>query len=143
MEEPITTAPPPKPFFLARSLCWNPWPTLTKYSRIFCLFLECLIGTKLSFGSSTSDLEWPKPFNSVLQMECWHLHGRAAAIQFDRLASHAGVLGGGDVVEADVEERVKGDHVSGHIVGPFTDLWSDVDQEGVRGPTAEDHDLRR
>ena len=88
-----------------------------------------------------SDPEWPEPFNSVLQMECGHLHGRAAAIQLDRFAANAGVVGGGDIVESDVEERVEGDHVSRHVVGPFEYLGSDVDEEGVGGPSAEDHDL--
>jgi hypothetical protein len=26
-----------------------------------------------------------------------------------------------------IEERVKVDHVARHVVGPFEDLWSDVD----------------
>ena len=50
-------------------------------------------------------------------------------------------MGGGDVVEADVEERVEGDHVSRHVVGPFEDLWADVDEEGVGRPPSKDHDL--
>jgi hypothetical protein len=52
----------------------NPkWNVYTGYivSRLF----ECLIVTKVSFGSSPSDPEWPEPFNSILQMECGHLHG--------------------------------------------------------------------
>jgi hypothetical protein len=57
----------------------------------YIVCFECLIfGTKVSFGSfSPPDPEWPEPFNSVLQMECGHLHSRAAAIQFDRLATNA------------------------------------------------------
>ena len=52
-------------------------------------------------------------------------------------------MGGGNVVKADVEERVEGNHVSGHVVGPFEDLGSNVHQESVGRPASEDHDLCR
>ncbi len=59
-EEPITTAPPPKPFFLAPLLCWIPWPTLNEMYIRSISFVECLIVTKVSFGSSPFDPEWPE-----------------------------------------------------------------------------------
>ena len=50
-------------------------------------------------------------------------------------------VGVGFVEEAGVEEGVEGHHVSGHGVSPFEDLGSDVSQEGVGGPAAENHDF--
>jgi hypothetical protein len=50
-------------------------------------------------------------------------------------------MDGGVVVEADVKEQVEGDHVARHVVGPFQDLGSDVDEEGIGGPPTEDHNL--
>jgi len=38
-----------------------------------------------------------------------------------------------------IEERVEVDHVARHVIGPFENLWSNVDQECIRGPTSEDH----
>jgi len=40
--------------------------------------------------------------------------------------SEMGVRGRSFVVEADVKEIFEGDHVLGHVVGPFEDLWSNV-----------------
>ncbi len=40
-----------------------------------------------------------------------------------------------------VQKGVMAYHVVGHVVRPLKDLWSNVHQEGVRRPTAEDHDL--
>ncbi len=33
------------------------------------------------------------------------------------------------------------DHVGAHVVGPFEDLRSDVDQERIGGPTTKNHDF--
>ena len=37
-----------------------------------------------------------------------------------------------------IKEQVKVDHVARHVIGPFENLWSDVDQECSRGPTSKD-----
>ena len=47
----------------------------------------------------------------------------------------------GNVIEANVEEGLEVNHVGGHVVGPLEDLGSDVDEEGVGRPTAENHDF--
>jgi hypothetical protein len=41
----------------------------------------------------------------------------------------------------DVGEGVEANHVVTRVVSPLEDLWSDVDEEGFRGPSTEDHDL--
>jgi hypothetical protein len=51
----------------------------------------------------------------------------------------AGVVCGDEVVMGSIEERVKVDHVTGHVVGPFEHLWPNVDQECIGGPSSEDH----
>jgi hypothetical protein len=38
---------------------------------------------------------------------------------------------GGNVVESNVKEGVKGDHVAGHVVHPFQDLGADINKEHV------------
>jgi hypothetical protein len=35
------------------------------------------------------------------------------------------------------------DHVARHVMGPFEDLGAYVNQEGVGGPSSEDHNLCR
>jgi hypothetical protein len=40
-----------------------------------------------------------------------------------------------------IEKGIVFDHVFRHIVCPFEDLGADVDQNGIRGPLAEDHNL--
>jgi hypothetical protein len=54
----------------------------------------------------------------------------------------AGVIGSNEVLGVCIEERVEVDHVPGHVVGPFEYLWSNVDQECIRGgPSSKDHYL--
>ena len=40
--------------------------------------------------------------------------------------SETGVRGRSFVAEIGVKEIVEGDHVLGHVVGPFEDLWSNI-----------------
>jgi hypothetical protein len=56
-------------------------------------------------------------------------------------SASAGIGLGGHIEAADVKEGVESDHIHGHGVGPFEDLGADVNEEGIRGPAAEDHDL--
>jgi hypothetical protein len=57
-------------------------------------------------------------------------------------SASAGIGLGGHIEAADVKEGVESDHIHGHGVGPFEDLWTNVYKEGIGGPSAEDHDLR-
>ena len=45
------------------------------------------------------------------------------------------------MAHADIEKGIHRDHVATHIVSPFQDLGANISQEGIRGPTVEDHDL--
>jgi hypothetical protein len=81
------------------------------------------------------------PLNcSVMHVELRNSHDRVSAIEggLEALAG-AGVISCDEISGRSVEERVEVYHVPRHGVGPFENLRSDVDQECVRGPTAEDH----
>jgi hypothetical protein len=55
--------------------------------------------------------------------------------------SGSGVFSVGALVVRGVQEGVVFDHVGAHVVGPFEDLWLDIDEEGVGRPTPKNHDL--
>ena len=81
---------------------------------------------------------------SVMDVELWNRHDVVSAIEgrLEALAG-SGVIRCDEVSMWSVEERVKVDHVARHVIGPFEDLGSDVDQECIRGPAAEDHNFCR
>jgi len=83
---------------------------------------------------------WIEAILSAVDVEPGH-HCGWTAIQGVGFLAGARVGGSGDVVEGGVEEGVEVDHVGGHVVCPFEDLGSDVSQEGVGGPAAENHDF--
>jgi hypothetical protein len=83
------------------------------------------------------------PLNcSVMYVELRNSHDGVSAIEggLEALAG-SGVISGNKVAIGGIKERVEVDHIPRHVVGPFEDLRSDVDQEGIRGPTSEDHYL--
>jgi hypothetical protein len=77
---------------------------------------------------------------SVMYVELRNSHDVVSAIEggFEALAG-SGVIGTDKVLVICVEERVEVDHVPRHVMGPFEDLGSNVDQECIRGPAAKDH----
>ncbi len=79
-----------------------------------------------------------------MDVELWNRHDVVSAIEgrLEALAG-SGIIRGDEISMWSVEERVEVDHVARHVIGPFEDLGSDVDQECIRGPTAKDHDFSR
>jgi Na+-translocating ferredoxin:NAD+ oxidoreductase RnfA subunit len=69
---------------------------------------------------------------SVMHVELWNSHDRVSAIEgcFEALAG-AGVVSSDEVSRGSIKERVEVCHVPRHVVGPFENLGSDVDQECV------------
>jgi hypothetical protein len=81
---------------------------------------------------------------SVMDVELWNRHDVVSAIEgrLEALAG-SGIIRCDEVSMWSVEERVEVDHVARHVIGPFEDLGSDVDQECIRGPTSKDHNFCR
>ena len=57
------------------------------------------------------------------------------------MRSEPGRIAGGVGCACDVGERVEANNIVTHVVSPLEDLGLDVDEEGSRGPSTEDHDL--
>jgi hypothetical protein len=76
---------------------------------------------------------------SVMDVELWNRHDVVSAIEgrLEALAG-SGIIRCDEVSMWSVEKRVEVDHVARHVIGPFEDLGSDVDQECIRGPTSKD-----
>ena len=81
---------------------------------------------------------------SVMYVELWNRHDVVSAIEgrLEALAG-SGIIWCDEGSVRSIEERVKVDHVTRHVIGPFENLWTDVDQECIRGPPSEDHDFCR
>jgi hypothetical protein len=79
-----------------------------------------------------------------MDVELWNRHDFVSAIEgrLEALAG-SGIIWCDEISMWSVEERVKVDHVARHVIGPLEDLWSNVDQEGIRRPTAKDHNFCR
>jgi hypothetical protein len=79
---------------------------------------------------------------SVMNVELRNCHDVVSAIEgrFESLAG-SGIIWRDEVAMRSIEERVKVDHVARHVIGPFEDLGSNVDQKCIRGPTAKDHNF--
>ena len=74
-----------------------------------------------------------------MKIEDWDANRVARAIQGRGTSTRIGR--GRHVVRAQIHERVKVYHAAGHVVSPLESLWTEVNEEGVRGPPSHDHDL--
>jgi hypothetical protein len=67
---------------------------------------------------------------------------RVLAVQgFLKALAGAGVIRCNQVLMCSIEEGVKVNHVTQHIVGPFDDLRLDVDKKGIQGSMSKDNCL--
>ena len=85
----------------------------------------------------------PANATALLVMQLERRHGKTfASAMVWRVARVAGgrILVGYFIEARNVGKVVEAGHVCTHVVGPFEDLWANVDKECVRGPPAEDHD---
>jgi hypothetical protein len=74
----------------------------------------------------------------------WHCHDRVTAIEgLLKALAGSGAFRGDQIAAGGVKERVEVDHVAGHVARPLEDLRAYVDEERVRGPSAEDRNFRR
>lgn len=76
-----------------------------------------------------------------MQVHFLHSRKREGAFRIEKGLAASGVGGWGSLRVCQICEGVELDHVGRHVVGPFENLWSDVDQEGIRGPPSQDHYL--
>jgi hypothetical protein len=68
-----------------------------------------------------------------------HYDGVTAIEGLEKALPFARIVGGNGIGVCGIEEGVVVDHVVRHVVGPFEDLWSNIDHKSIRGPSAEDY----
>ena len=75
-------------------------------------------------------------------MESWNHYDGVTAIEgLEETLAEDGIVGDGGISRGGIEVGIMVNHIRGHVVGPFKDLGANVGKEGIRRPTAEDHDF--